>query len=747
MIEDKLEIPKTGFAGLKQNWKSDIIAALSVALVALPLSLAIAVAMGIPPISGLITAAIGGIVATIFRSSFLTIQGPGAGLIGVVIATVAAMDDGCGPAQAFRYALAAFIVAGIIQVFIGLFRYGRIADLFPTTVIHGILASIGIIIFAKQAHVAMGTESHAHNTIGIIEDIFAKIPDANPYILVISGIGLILLLFHARISYKVFHFIPAPVWVLAIAVPIVILYNYLETNNIAILGTVFKEPHDYLIGIPDNWMDGILFPDFSKAYTPSFWLSVISITLLSSVISLAGAKAIDKLDPYKRKTDLNKDLVAIGLSTIASGALGGIPVMSVIVRSTVNVHNNAKTKWSNFYHGLLIILFLLLMTPIIQLFPKAALASVLLVTGIKLASPKLFKEIYNQGLEQIIFLISTIVITLYRDPLSGIIGGMGITLIAHLLISRLSVPAFIQALFNSGTEIKELDDGTYLFNIKGIANFILMLRLSALLEKVPPGRVLRIDLSKSLLVDLTFQEKLLEFRRKHRETGGRVQIVGLERHIATSSHKLALKSLILPLSPKTTQRMKEMAEMAERRLWKYTREEQADTSDLYDFKFFRSRPLESKENIISSRYTNGVEWELGDIIFDEGAMLAKETYKTTIELIHLNGEFPSFVLENEGVIDKWVDRVLSISGQTDIDFEDFERFSSRYRLTGADPEAIRNFFKPEIIRYLEEGEAFHIESNGRDIIIFRGLKNARVDEVEKMVDFAEGLIDLIKKQN
>ena len=259
-------------------------------------------------------------------------------------------------------------------------------------------------------HVVMGTHSDAENTIGIIADIFYKIPEINPFIAIISGIGIILLLFHARISYKVFHFIPAPVWVLAIAVPIVLLYTYLEVNEIAVFGEAFTAPKDYLIDIPSDWTQSFVFPDFSKIFTGTFWMAVISINLLSTVITLAGTKAVDKLDPYKRKTNMNSDLVGVGISSIISGAVGGLPIITVIVRSTVNVHNNAKTKWSNFYHGLFILFFVLLLTPIIQLFPKAALAAVLVITGIKLASPRLFREIYDQGLEQMIFFISTIVI-------------------------------------------------------------------------------------------------------------------------------------------------------------------------------------------------------------------------------------------------------------------------------------------------------------------------------------------------
>jgi MFS superfamily sulfate permease-like transporter len=735
-------IPSTGWRGIKDHWHNDLISAISVSLVALPLSLAIAVAVGVSPIAGLTTAMIGGLVATFFRSSALAINGPAAGLIGVIIAGIEAFkNDQTTAAEAYQYVLAAIIVAGALQVIIGLLKWGRIADIFPTTVIQGILASIGIIIFAKQMHVAMGTSSDAENTIGIIQDIFYEIPNINPYIAVISGIGILLLIFHARISYKVFHFIPAPVWALAVAVPIVILYNYLETNEVAVFGEAFKSPENYLISVPDDWMQHIPFPDFSKAYTGTFWMTVISINLISSVITLAGAKAVDKLDPYKRKTNMNRDLVGVGLSSVVSGFLGGLPVITVIVRSTVNVHNNAKTKWSNFYHGIFIAIFLFLLTPLIQMFPKAALAAVLVITGVKLASPRVFKEIYHQGLEQLIFLISTIIITLYRDPLIGLLGGIAITLTAHLLISRVSIPQFVQMVLNPGTNIRENRDGSYTLRVKGVANFLSMLRLAGMLEKIPQGANVQVDLSKTRLIDLTFQEKLMEFRRTHRLSGGKVQIIGLNQHVASSNHKLALKSLILPNYQKTSPRQQRIKKIATDNGWLYTREEQVDQSELLEFNFFQSRPLETKQNVIGGEFgETGVDWEISDIVFDEGAMLSKEVYKTTVQLLHLPREIPSFVIEQEGIFDKLFDRVLTFAGSKDIDFEDFPDFSKNFKLTGSDEEAIRKLFTPYLINFLETEEIYHIECNGNAIIIFKSLRISNTGEIKNMVRFSEDLI-------
>ncbi len=747
MANKREDIPAEGWLGIKKHWRNDVIAAISVALVALPLSLAIAKGMGLPPISGLITAAIGGFMTLFYRSGYLTITGPAAGLIAVVGVSAVALADpnSTDPYSGFPHVLGAIVVAGGLQVVIGLLRWGRIAEIFPTSVIQGVLASIGIIIFAKQLHVAMGTTSDGENTIEIIQHLFEKIPNIDPYIAFISGIGILLLIFHAKISYKAFHLIPAPVWVLGITVPIVLLYNYLEANQIAVFGNVFESPKDYLIDVPSNWMDGLAYPSFKKAYTGTFWMAVISINLISSVITLAAAKAVDKLDPYKRKTNLNKDLTWVGVSTMVSGAVGGLPVLNVIVRSTVNVHNNAKTKWSNFYHGVLIALFVLLLTPVIQLFPVAALAAVLVVTGVKLASPRVFKEVYRQGLEQTVFFLATIIITLYKNPLIGILGGIAVTLVAHLLISRLSIPQFIQMVFRSGTRLKQSSDGSYALKVKGVANFLSLLRLIGILEKIPPGADLTIDLSKTRLIDLTFQEKLTEFRAAHRLTGGKVHIIGLSQHIASSNHKLALKTHIIPNYQKTSPRQQRMKKIAVDNGWYFVRQENVDSSELLDFEFFRSRPLEAKSNVIGGEFEEyQVDWEMSDIIFDEGAMLSKEVYKTTLLLVHLPVKIPEFTLESEGIFDKLFER-LSIKGSGDIDFDEAPLFSSKLKLTGPDEAAIRALFTPELLAFFESEELYHIECNGRALIIFKSLRIANTGEVKNMVRFTADMVKHLPK--
>lgn len=745
MKEGPHKAPEEGLRGLIQNWRNDLIAAISVSLVALPLSLGIAVASEVPPMSGIIAAVIGGIVTTFFRGSHVAINGPAAGLITVILGAAIGLNDGSG--RALNYVLAAIVVSGIIQVILGILKSGRLAEIFPSYVIHGIMAAIGIIIFAKQIHVALGTESDADTMIGTLIDAVTEIGTINPFVAVIALTGVLLLAFHAKISYKLFHFLPAHIWVLLIGVVFVYLFDFFAPHTIEFMGKAFEVGPSLLIDIPDNPLDALLFPDFSRIDSGAFWLAVLSITLIGSVQTMAMAKAVDKLDPYRRKTNLNKDLMALGMSNIVSGSLGGLPIITVIARSSVNVQNNAKTRWSNFYNGVFLACFVLLLAPLIQKVPLAALAAILVFTGYKLAAPRVFAQAYEQGIEQVLFLIGTLVITLYSNLLWGILGGILLTLAVHILLARVPIPVFFRMIFNSGTHLEEKQNGQVELKVKGIANFLSMIKINKLLETVPAGSQLKVNLSTARLVDLTVLESLEEFRRVHRHTGGEVIITGTEEHVASTNHRLALKSLTKPLPHRLTAREQKLKQIAVDNDWIYRHEVEWDDSYLRNFQFFETRPIERKVNVISGHYPKqGIRWEISDVTFDEGALLAAEVYHTTTQLLQLPFTIPRFAIEQEGLFDKIFDRVMAFSGQKDIDFELFTKFSDKFLLKGDDEAAIRSFFTPKLIQFLEQESIYHIESNGEALLIFKYLRLARTEETTKMVEFSERLIEQIQPQ-
>jgi MFS superfamily sulfate permease-like transporter len=734
------KIPATGFKGLKENWRNDVSAALSVSLVALPLALGIAVASEVSPMAGVLSAIIGGVVTTFFRGGHLAINGPAAGLIAVILGGLVVLDGN------INYVLAAIVISGAIQTLLGFLKLGRFAKLLPSSVLHGILAAIGVIIIAKQIHYTLGTKSSSETTIGTLIDVFQKLPEANPFVLLIALSGILILVFYKKIKYKFIRIIPAPMWVLLLALPFVFGFDFFHLHSLSFFDKSFSVGPHLLINIPDNPLESIMHPDFGMINTFPFWLTVLSITMIASVETLASARAVDKLDPYKRTTNLNKDLVGVGLSTMVSGALGGLPIITVIVRSTVNVNSNAKTKWSNFYHGVFLILFVLIFAPVLRSIPLAALAAILVHTGYKLASPKVFKHAYDQGVEQLLFLSSTLLITLFTDLLYGIFGGILITLTLQMLLAKVGFIRFFKLIYTSGSKVYHLENGTYNVKLKGIANFLYALKLDKLLKDIPNGSNVIIDLSQTRLVDLSIMENIIDFKRIHDDFGGKVSLIGLDNHVASTNHNRALKIATGRIKKRISKRQILLQKLANINGWSFERDVDWNTSYLRNFHFFDSRPIEMKSNSLQGLDSeNNAHWEIADIVFDEGALQALEVYKTTVQVIRLPKLIPKFIVDKEGLFDKIFNRVKVFSGSSgDINFKKNKGFSNKFLLSGEEEAEIREFFTDDLIQFLEDNEIHHIESNGEALMIFKYLHIAKTDEVQNMLTFG---LNLLKHMN
>jgi len=738
--------PKTGFKGLVENWQSDLIAAVSVSLIALPLSLGIALAAGAPAMAGIFSAIVGGVVTTLYRGGHISVNGPAKGVIAVILLGIAIMDDGTG--QAFNYVLAAVVVSGAIQVVLGLLKLGRLADIFHSSVIHGILAAIGIIIFAKQIHVALGTYSKSPSIIENLVDAVKYLPQANPFVVIISLAGLLLLLFHSKISHRFFHFLPAPMWVIALSIPFVYAFNFFDKHTLSFFGKAYEVGPKLLLDMPDNIMDSIMHPNFGKIGTIEFWTTVLSILIITSIESLAIAKAVDKIDPYKRKTDLNKDLTGIGISTMAAGMIGGLPIIAVIIRSTVNIHNGAKTKWSNMYQGLLLLLFILVLSPIMTQVPLCAFAILLVYTGFKLASPAVFKQIYSQGTEQLIFFIGTMVLTLYTNLLIGLLGGLLLAMVSHMLLARVSIPRFFKMIYKSGSSLNEKSDGSFDLKIKGIANFLGILKIDKMVSKIPSGADVNIDLSETRLVGLTYMDYLVDYLKMQKDTGGKVIIKGLDSHVSSSTHNRALKISLNSSIPKLSPRQNRLQNLANEKDYQYENRVNWNTSYLKNFHFFEIRPIERKSNCLKGNFKDlDVSWEIADVTWSEGAAFTAETFNTTLMVLKLNKKIPVFTMEKEGVIDKIFDRVMAYTGYKDIDLDMYPDFSKKFLIMGNKDAEIRSFFTDKVIRFFENHQIYHLESNGEALVIFDKLKLARTDETMAFIDYGKELALLLSDTN
>ncbi|MDD5215832.1 MAG: SulP family inorganic anion transporter, partial [Methylococcales bacterium] len=402
---------------LKTHWRDDLLSGFLVFLIALPLCLGIAMASGFPPSSGIITAIIGGMMVSRFNGSFVTINGPAAGLIVVVYDAVQSLGEGDAMAG-YRYALAAIVMASVIQILMGVFKAGRLSSFFPASVVHGMLAAIGIIIMAKQIHVVLGVTPEKGSLFSTIAQIPHSFANLNLEIAVIGFAGLAILIIWSLIQNKTLKMIPAPLVVVLMGM-FFAHYFELEHEHIYLLTPEHTPAAEvgpkFLVAISENFTSSFYFPDFGKFFTVEFWEAVVAIALVGSLESLLSAMAVDKLDPCKRHSDLNKDLTAVGVGNLVAGSIGGLPMIAEIVRSSANVNNGAKTQWANFFHGTFLLIFVVFFPHLIHSIPLAALASLLVFTGFRLASPREFANVMGIGKEQLFIFVATIISVIATD--------------------------------------------------------------------------------------------------------------------------------------------------------------------------------------------------------------------------------------------------------------------------------------------------------------------------------------------
>ncbi|WP_299458669.1 SulP family inorganic anion transporter [uncultured Microscilla sp.] len=727
--------PATGFKGITKHWRIDLIAAFSVSLVALPLSIGIALSSGVSPMAGIMAAIIGGTVTTLLRSSHVAINGPANSLI-VVVAT------GVGLLNGYQYLLAAFIVAGGIQIVIGLLKWGKISDLLPVSVIQGMLAAIGVMILSKELHVALGgVAPKTGNTIQVLMAVPATFMVQNPFITIISTVSLIILVAYSRFKNKVVQFVPAPVWVLLFAIPLVFLFNFFKEHTIPLFNKSYQVGPQHLVNIPKNLKDGFVLADFSKISTVTFWVLVLQITLLATIESLVSSKAIEKIDPYKRPTHANQDLAAVGFSTVLSGLIGGLPTITVVARSSVNVNNGALTKWSNFYHGIILLIFVVFFGAIIREIPRAALSAILIYTGYKLAAPRVFKDAYRKGWEQLAIMLATLLSTLFFGLLWGIFTGILFTLGVHHAFSRKNYQHFFSELFRPNIIYTHEAENTYHISIVGIANFYNLLRVKKLLDNIGSNRHIILDFAKASVVDFTLLEYTQEYARNYYQQGGQFDIVGLNVHQTTSNHPNALHALRRPKRKFLNPRQLALQKIATQHSSSFRPEIQWDNHGLKKFPYFRNKILEYKTNTLQGLHDDfNTRWEIFDITFVKGLLSDAEVYYATVHILYLPFKIPVFVLEKEVLLDK----LKKFAGYGDINFKKHKEFSSRFLLKGVDKAYITYLFNEELIHFLQSQETYHLESNGTAICIFKNIRYSSPTETENMLEFGRNLLKHLK---
>lgn len=535
--------PKLGkpFSSLPQ----DAISGFLVFLIAMPLSLGIARASDWPLMAGLLAAIVGGLIPPLISNSELTIKGPAAGLIAIALGAMLEFKElapsfGFSEAEAARGAyqlcLGVCVASAGIQIMLGLFRAGILVEFFPLAVVHGMLAAIGVIIFSKQSHFLLGVTPTATEPLHLLAELPHSFTHLNPLIALIGFLSLVVLFGLPWVGIAWVKRIPAPLVVLVIAIPLGAWFGLGYEHSYTVFGKSFSLKPDYLVRLSGSIRDSLTFPDFRGLGTVTGIKYVITFALIGSIESLLSAKAIDVLDPWQRKTDFNRDLLAVGLANLVVGFVGGLPMISEIVRSSANINNGARRRFSNTFHALFLLSFVAFLPQLIQMIPVAALAAMLVYTGYRLASPREFVNTYKIGGEQLAIFVITMIVTLATDLLVGVAGGIATKFLIHYVNG---VPG--SAYFKLRADVSRRDDGIGVIKVYDAAIFSNWIPFKRLIEGlgIDERRSVLIDLSETKLIDHSVRENLHILERDFESRGLHLGLSGLEGHHGLSPHPFA----------------------------------------------------------------------------------------------------------------------------------------------------------------------------------------------------------------
>lgn len=529
---------------LEKNYGKDAFAGFLVFLIALPLCLGISLASGCPAVAGVLTAIIGSLVCALISNSELTIKGPAAGMIAIVLGAVTEFKAlGHSDFEAYRMMLAVGVAAGVIQILFGLLKTGILGEFFPSAAVHGMLAAIGVIIISKQIHVALGVMDAKGSPFHLLAEIPRSITRMNPEIALIGGVSLLILFGLPLIKTPWVRRVPSQLVVILVAMAMGSWMHLSQAGTYTIGSSAFHVGEEFLVSVPASLVKALTSPDFHALEIHASWKWIAMFALIGSLESLLSAKAVDMLDPQKRKTNMNRDLLAIGVANTIVASIGGLPMISEIVRSKANIDNGARSRLAGVAHGVFLLAFVALLPSLIHQIPLAALAAMLVYTGFRLASPKEFVHVAKIGREQLLIFVVTMVSVLATDLLIGIAIGIALKLAIHMYYG-----VSIWSLFRVSMDVEQQLDGVCVIRSQDAAVFSnwIPLRSMILLKGIEERHNVVVDLSQSNLVDHNVMEKLHALQDDFTNEGLTLEIRGLTAHQSLSDHWLSTRRLALP---------------------------------------------------------------------------------------------------------------------------------------------------------------------------------------------------------
>lgn len=558
-----VEKPQNGIAGLK-HWRSDMLAGLMVSLVSLPFSLGIAIASGAPPIAGLVSAIIAGAIYPFLGGSYVTISGPAAGLAPAIFVAMSALGGGSDEAhRAIGYPLLLGVICmvGCVQIILSRLKVARFSAWFSPTVVEAMLASIGLLIIVKQVPNLIGRKFEAHEFWEIVLEIPRQVMQMdrmNATVFLVGGMCLALTIILSASRSRFAKIIPPPLTVVLVGL---------------ILGRLFSIGGKNLIEIPANVLEhGIVLPNFSGLFADhALWwtafTTVLTLTLIDGVESLATIAGIDKIDPYKRKSSPDRTLMAMGVSNILSSLAGGLTIIPGGVKSTTCIVTGGKTLWANFYNAAFLVMYLFFAKDLINLIPLAALSAIVVFIGYKLCRPKVWRHVAHIGSEQLLVFCATVLVTVSTDLLIGIFAGMALEFVLNVSLAWPAARAALAGasatpgprgtaadgpgliarftdLFRNPVTNRELVDNQYHMYFGRPLVAFNTLYLNRELTRIPEqATTVHFHVSDDVtLIDHTSSASLMSFAREYQQSGkGEVQFIGLKEMFMCSKDETCVR--------------------------------------------------------------------------------------------------------------------------------------------------------------------------------------------------------------
>jgi MFS superfamily sulfate permease-like transporter len=692
-------IPK-GWPGIKKNLRYDVLSGFIVSLIALPLCLGVASASNFPPITGVLTAIIGGLIIGFISGSELAIKGPAAGLIVIVSGAVEEYGRG-NIQQGYLLTCSLIAVTGLMQIILGALKIGKWADFIPSSIIHGMLAAIGVIIISKQIHLLIGitpAEIKGMEPVELIKHIPKSLVHLEWHISLIGILSLSLLFLLPRIKNPFVKTIPP--FLIVIVVSIIIAQTFHLTGEKYKFYNALINPGKLQFNFA--FATGIFSPENLVITTKYFCL----LTIIGTIESMLTVKAVDLLDPYKRSSSYNKDVIAIGAGNLIAGLLGGLPMISEVARSSANINNKAVTRVSNIAHGAFLVLFVFLFVSLIKLIPVAALSSILIFVGLKLANPKDFLKAYKVSHEHFVVFLGTAIVTVCIDMLVGVLTGVALKILINFVRS-----GELKKLFKPKLIVERTERQCILY-LDSAAVFTNWLSVKKILENEKGKRIV-VDFSETKIVDASFVENISRFKENYADEF--VMRSFQEMHpVKSHPYSMRIKSNdsgVVTIQLNRHQR--ELKAFCEERNFIVSFSTVIPPNYFSSFKSFKHTDLKQTRVFVTGSI-HGIKFEYVEgLMYDSVDML--EYHANVLGIEFGSAPVPRFMMQRESKLDTVIEFLI----KNQVVFENNPKFNSMYSIYSRDKEGVKTIFNEAVIDYFEKHDTRDriIEGNGENKII------------------------------